>query len=93
VIVTAVEDATPVVVTGAAAEAEPGGMVTLAGSEATAGFELERLTTAPPASAGPFSVTVAVEPSPPTGFVGLKARVARVGVAVTVSVADFVTPR
>jgi hypothetical protein len=93
VIVTAVEEATPVVVIVAAAEVEPAGMVTLAGMEATAVFELERLTRAPPAGAGPFSVAVAVELFPPTGFVGLRARVTRVGTAVTVSVADLVTPR
>jgi len=36
---------------------------------------------------------VAVELLPPTGFVGLRPRVRRVGTAVTVSVALFVTPR
>jgi len=93
VIVTAVEEATPVVVIVAPAEAEPAGIVTLAGMEATAAFELDNVTAAPPAGAGPLSVAVAVELFPPTGFVGLRAKVTRVGTAVTVSVAVFVTPR
>ncbi len=93
VMVTAVDDATPVVVMVAGADVEPAGIVTLAGSEATVVFELERVTTAPPVGAGPFSVTVAVELFPPTGFGGLRARARRVGTAVTVNAADFVTPR
>lgn len=93
VIATGVEDATPVVVIVAVAEVEPAGMTTLAGIEATAVLELESATVAPPAGAGPFKVTVAVELFPPTGFVGLRARVMKVGTAVTVSTAVFVTPR
>lgn len=77
-------------VTGALVE--PAGIVTLAGIDATIGFELPRPTTAPPAGAGPFSVTVAVPLFPPTGLVGLKANVTSVGTNVTVSVADFETP-
>lgn len=91
-IVTAVEDATPVVEIVAGALVEPAGMVTLGRIEATVMLELLRLTTAPPAGAGPFSVTDAVPLFPPTGFVGLKVRVASVGTDVTVSVAVLETP-
>jgi hypothetical protein len=92
VIVTAVEEATPVVVIVAPAEAEPAGIVRLAGIEATVAFELDRVTMAPPAGAGPLSVRVATLLFPPTGFVGLSEIERSVGTAVTVNVAVFVTP-
>src|SRR5258708_36339428 len=39
----------------------PAGIVTLAGTAAAAGLLLESVTCAPPAGAGPFSVTVPAE--------------------------------
>ena len=92
-IVTGVEAATPVVVMAAVADVRPAGMATLAGIEATAVLELDRVTTASPVGAGPFSVTVAVALFPPTGFVGLSPSVTKVGTAVTVRTAVRVTPR
>jgi hypothetical protein len=93
VIVTGVDAATPVVVTGTEADVEPAGIVTLAGSDATGVFELESVTTASPVGAGPFSDAVAVALLPPTGFEGMRESVTSVGTAVTVRVALFVTPR
>jgi len=45
--------------------------VTLAGTCAAAALLLDRVTTAPPAGAGPFRVTVPVEVLPPIVEVGL----------------------
>ena len=45
--------------------------VTLAGTCAAAELLLDRVTTAPPAGAGPFRVTVPVEVLPPIVEVGL----------------------
>jgi hypothetical protein len=59
------------------------------GTEATAGLLLDRLTTAPPAGAGPLRVTVAVEFLPPNNVVGLRASEASAAGS-TISVAVFV---
>src|SRR2546422_283661 len=66
----------------------PGETVTLAGTTA-AGLLLESVTCAPPAGAGPFSVTVPVEGFPPVTLAGLRASDEMTGTAegVTVSVA------
>src|SRR2546422_10707763 len=48
--------------------------VTLAGTVATAAFPLERVTTAPPAGAGPLRVTVPVDGLPADTLGGLRLR-------------------
>ena len=63
---------------------EPAGMVTLAGTVATAGLSLERETMAPPVRADPLSVTLPVEGDPPLTLVGFSASEVRVGGGVTV---------
>ena len=69
----------------------PAATVTLAGTRAAAVLLLVRVTTAPPAGAGPVKVTVPVDDVPPITEVGL--RVTEVSAAaVTVKVAVFVTP-
>lgn len=70
----------------------PAGTVTVEGTEAAPLFE-ESATTAPPAGAGPFSVTVPVEdPSgPPTTLVGFRVSEERTA-GTTVSVAVRVAP-
>ena len=65
--------------------------VTLAGTWAVAVLLLDSVTTAPPAAAGPFSVTVPVEEVPPITEVGLRATELSVA-AVTVRVVVLVTP-
>jgi hypothetical protein len=65
--------------------------VTLAGTCAAAVLLLDRVTTAPPAGAGPFSVTVPVDEMPPTTEVGLRETVLNAAAA-TVKVPVFVTP-
>ncbi len=74
----------------------PAGTITLEGTLA-ASLLLERNTCAPPAGAGPLSVTVPVEDcAPPTTLVGLSVSEERVGggggAGVTVSEADLVAP-
>ena len=59
--VTEVGALTATVVIGNVALVDPAGTVTVAGTEATAGWLLERATTAPPAAAAPLKVTVPVE--------------------------------
>ena len=83
-IVTEVDDATPLVVIVKLALVDPAGIVTLAGTCATGTLLLCRVTTAPPAGAAPFKVTVPVELFPPTTDVGFLAIEERVG-ALTVS--------
>jgi len=69
----------------------PAGTVTLAGTLA-APLPLERVTCAPPAGAGPLSVTVPVEDcTPPTTLVGFSVSEETVG-GVTVSAADVLAP-
>jgi len=63
-------------------------IVTLVGTVATA-LLLPTVTSAPPAGAGPFSVTVPVDALPPRTDVGLNVTELRVA-AVTVKVAVFV---
>jgi len=48
----------------------PAATVTLAGTVAAVGLVFDRVTTAPPAGAGPFKVTVPVEGVPPFTLVG-----------------------
>jgi hypothetical protein len=69
--------------------------VTLGGTDATAGFELERLTTSPPVGAALVSVAVPDEEAPPVTLAGerpIAARLAGGGTGVTVSVAVRVAP-
>ena len=63
-------------------------IATLVGTVATA-LLLPSVTSAPPAGAGPFSVTVPVDALPPRTDVGLNVTELRVA-AVTVKVAAFV---
>jgi hypothetical protein len=70
----------------------PAGTSTLGGTEAADGLLLESATCAPPAGAGPFSVTVPVEdPSPPTALVGSSVSEETVG-GITVSEALWLPP-
>ena len=60
--------------------AAPAGTVTSDGTRAAAVLLLESATRAPPAGAGPFSVTVLVEDSrPPVTLAGLSVSEDRVG--------------
>ena len=70
----------------------PAATVTLPGTWAAAVLLLESITRAPPAGAGPFSVTVPVEETPPSTDVGFRLTVLSTATgAVTVSVAVLVT--
>jgi hypothetical protein len=81
------------VLTVKVALAEPAATVTLAGTVARAVLLLERVTTTPPGSAGPPSVTVPVEVRPPVTVVGFKVRPEIVGGGgFTVRVAVPVSP-
>lgn len=64
--------ATGLVVTVKVAVVAPGATVTLAGTLAAAVLLLDRMTTVPPAGAGPFNVTVPVDVPPPNTDAGLK---------------------
>jgi len=68
--VTDVEFATVFVVIGNVAVVAPAGIVTLAGTDATAGSLLDRAIVAPPVGAAIVSVTVPVEELPPWTAVG-----------------------
>jgi len=91
--VTEVDTATALVLTVKEALVAPAATVTLEGPLVTAILLLERAIGAPPAGAGPLSVTVPVEEFPPVTVVGFRATDVRVGSAgVTVSDAVLVTP-
>jgi hypothetical protein len=95
-IVTVALEGTASVVMVKFAEVWPCATVTLEGTVALDASELDRVTTAPPAGAAPFSVTVPVEGSPPTGLGGTKASPYRPelpGFGTTVRVPDNVAPR
>ena len=71
-IVTVVSEVTELVDTVNVAEVALAGTATLVGTWAAEVLLLERATVAPPAGAGPFSVTVPVEEAPPGTEVGFK---------------------
>ncbi len=90
-IVAEVDTRTTDVLTVKVALVLPAGMVTLAGTLAAA-LLLESTTCAPPAGAGPVSVTVPVEVcTPPTTLLGFSVSEETIG-GVTVSEADGLTP-
>ena len=82
---TSVDVVTGLVVRLKLALVPPAGTVTLEGTVA-AGSLLESVTCAPPAGAGPFSVTVPVEGLPPVTLAALRASEETIG-GITVSVA------
>jgi hypothetical protein len=88
--VTSVDAATAPVPRLKLALVAPAATVTLAGTVA-AGSLLESGTCAPPAGAGPFSVTVPVEEPPPVTLAGLRLSEETLG-GTTVSVAVRVPP-
>jgi hypothetical protein len=95
-IVVEVETRTTDVSTVKVALVAPAGTTTLEGTLA-APLLLERVTTAPPAGAGPLSVTVPVDDCrPPTTLVGFSVSEERIGggggAGVKVSEADLVAP-
>jgi len=93
--VTGVDVVTALVLTVNVALLAPAATVTLAGTVAVDVLLLVRVTAAPPAGAGPLSVTVPVEDcAPPVTVVGFSVSVESVGEAcgATVSAAVLVTP-
>ena len=78
-IVTGVDVVTALVLTMNVALLAPAATVTLAGTVAVDVLLLERETVAPPAGAGPLSVTVPVEGDPPVTLVGFNVSEERVG--------------
>src|SRR6266403_120634 len=92
--VTGVDVVTALVLTVNVALLAPAATVTLAGTVAVDVVLLERETVAPPAGAGPLSVTVPVEGDAPVTLVGFSVSEERVGRACgsTVSEAVMVTP-
>ena len=88
--VTEVDVATGLVLTVKLALVPPAGTVTLEGTVA-AGSLLESVTCAPPAGAGPFSVTVPAEGLPPVTLAGLSASEETIG-GITVTEAVCVAP-
>ena len=83
--------ATGLVVTVKVAVVALAATVTLAGTCAAAVLLLDRVTTAPPAGAGPVSFTVPVEDVPPITETGLKVT-ELTAAAVTVKLAVLVAP-
>lgn len=75
---TGVAVATGLVVTVNAAVVPPAGTVTVPGTEAAA-LSLLRDTAAPPAGAGPFSVTVPADAVAPVTLAGLRVNARRAG--------------
>ena len=91
--VTGVEAVTqPVVMAKAGETTTPAATVTLAGGEATAGLELDNVTTAPPGGAGPFKVTLLPVVVLPPGVKVGESVTRDTAVGFTVRVADLVTP-
>src|SRR3989441_7368766 len=88
--VAGVDAATVLVVTVNVVLVAPAGTVTLPGTVAAV-LLLDRVTDAPPAGAGPFSVTVPVEFPPPVTVVGFSASERRAA-GFTVSGGAQVTP-
>lgn len=88
-IATVAVEETPEVETGNVALVAPGATVILAGTLATLTFPLDSVTTRPPAGAAPVSVTVPVEAAPLTTEAGVKPRVERAILTLTVSTAVF----
>ena len=68
------------------ADVLPAATITLAGTDATAGFALAKVTVKPPVGALPVSVTVPLELAPPVKVTGLSEKVDSTG-GLTVSVA------
>jgi hypothetical protein len=94
-IVTAVDAATTDVVTANVAVVAPAATVTLAGTVADDALLLPSVTTAPPTGAPADSVTVPVDPAPPTTLAGLtvtELSAATAGTGVTVMIEVRVTP-
>jgi hypothetical protein len=93
---TVVDVPTALVLTVNVALVAPGAIVTLEGTLAAVVLLLERATCAPPAGAGPLSVTVPVDELPPTTLVGFNVNEVSVGAGgaagVTVREADRVAP-
>ena len=92
VMTTAAWVATGVVVMVNVAVVLPDATVTFAGSAATDGFALDRVTVNPPVEAARVSVTVPVELLPPTRLAGLSANVDKAGEGATVRTADALPP-
>src|SRR5437588_679708 len=93
--VTGVDVVTALVLTVNVALLAPAATVTLAGTVAVDVLLLVRVTAAPPAGAGPLSVTVPVEEDPPLTAVGLSAKIGRAAGrdrGATVGGAVLVTP-
>ena len=91
-IVTAVEAVTGSVPTVKVLLKAPAGTITQTGTVATQGLLLESVTTAPPAGAAPFRVTVPYEGVHPGTLAGFRlSEATAVGGGVTVSTADLVT--
>jgi len=95
--VTVLDAMTALVLTVKVVLVAPAGTITLEGTLAAPGLLLESATCAPPAGAGPLSVTVPVEDCiPPTTLAGFSVSEERAGAGgaagVTVSEADLVAP-
>lgn len=82
---------TALVVMVKVAEVAPAATVTFVGTDAIEVLLLDRLTTAPPAGAGPLRVTVPVEEAPPVTLAGFTAN-DEIEFAVAVKVATMALP-